>query len=126
LSLLLGWTVAMADLAWKDYEASETVWSVTTIRVAPNMDDAYLEGLKKTWVATNEISRNSDRSRTTRSHRATCQQSSDFNLLLVVEFANTSDLAPNKARYEAFMKNSARKSRMRRDAILAEELSGHA
>lgn len=29
--------------------------------------------------------------------------SGDFNLLLVVKFANTSDLAPSKERYEAFM-----------------------
>ena len=35
--------------------------------------------------------------------RSDLPQSGDFNLLLVVKFANTSDLAPNKERYEAFM-----------------------
>lgn len=46
LSLLLGSAAALADLEpWKDYDQSEAVWSITTIRVQPNMDDAYLEGL---------------------------------------------------------------------------------
>lgn len=35
--------------------------------------------------------------------RSDLPQSGDFNLLLVVKFANTADLAPNKARYDAFM-----------------------
>ena len=58
LGLLLGSAAAVADLEpWKDYEESQNVWSVTTIRVAPNMDDAYLEGLAKTWVTTNEAAK---------------------------------------------------------------------
>ncbi|HEY4645117.1 MAG TPA: hypothetical protein VIH25_02445 [Steroidobacteraceae bacterium] len=105
LGLLLGSTVALADLEpWKDYETSETVWSVTTIRVAPNMDDAYLEGLAKTWVSTNEIAKKLGQIKDYAIYRSDLPQSGDFNLLLVVEFASTADLAPNKARYEAFMK----------------------
>ncbi len=30
--------------------------------------------------------------------------SGEFNVMLVAEFANTNDLAPNKARYDAFMR----------------------
>lgn len=105
LSLLLGSTVAMADLEpWKDYETSDAVWSVTTIRVAPNMDDAYLEGLAKTWVSTNEIAKKLGQIEDYKIYRSDLPQSGDFNLLLVVKFKNTSDLAPNKARYDAFMK----------------------
>lgn len=36
--------------------------------------------------------------------RSGLPQSGDFNLLLIVKFVNTSDLAPNKERYDAFMK----------------------
>jgi hypothetical protein len=58
LSLLLGSAAALADLEpWKDYDQSDAVWSITTIRVQPNMDDAYLEGLAKTWVTTNEAAK---------------------------------------------------------------------
>jgi hypothetical protein len=105
LGLLLGSTVALADLEpWKDYEESESVWSVTTIRVAPNMDDAYLEGLAKTWVSTSEVAKKLGHIKDYAIYRSSLPQSGDFNLLLVVEFASSADLAPNKARYEAFMK----------------------
>jgi hypothetical protein len=105
LSLLLGSTVALADLEpWTDYETSDAVWSVTTIRVAPNMDDAYLEGLAKTWVSTNEIAKKLGQIEDYKIYRSDLPQSGDFNLLLVVKFKNTSDLAPSKARYDVFMK----------------------
>ncbi len=105
LALLMGSGVAMADLEpWKDYEESESVWSVTTIKVASNMGDAYLEGLKKTWVSTNEVAKKLGQIKDYAVYRSDLPASGDFNLILVIEFANTLDLAPNKARYEAFMK----------------------
>ncbi len=96
---------ASADLTpWEDYEVSEAVWSVTTIKVDPNMDDAYLEGIKKTWVASNEVAKKLGQIEDYSIYRSDLPQSGDFNLLLIVKFANTADMAPNKARYEAFMK----------------------
>ncbi len=105
LSLLLAPTLAMADLEpWKDYTESDAVWSVTTVRVNANMDDAYLEGLAKTWVKTNEISKKLGQIEDYHIYRSDLPQSGDFNLLLVVKFKSTQDLAPNKERYDAFMK----------------------
>lgn len=96
---------AAADLTpWEDYEVSDAVWSVSTIKVHPNMDDAYLEGIKKTWVASNEVAKKLGQIEDYSIYRSDLPQSGDFNLLLVVKFANTADLAPNKARYETFMK----------------------
>lgn len=98
-------TTAAADLTpWTDYEASEAVWSVSTIRVQPNMGDAYLEGIKKTWVASNEVAKKLGQIEDYAIYRSDLPQSGDFNLLLVVKFASTADLAPNRERYEAFMK----------------------
>jgi hypothetical protein len=105
LSLMTLSTVAVADLEpYKDYDVSEAVWSVSTIQVDPNMDDAYLEGIKKTWVASNEVAKKLGQIESYAIYRSDMPQSGDFNLLLVVKFAKTSDLAPNKARYDAFMK----------------------
>ena len=96
---------AAADLTpWEDYEVSDAVWSVSTIKVHPNMDDAYLEGIKKTWVASNEVAKKLGQIEDYAIYRSDLPQSGDFNLLLVVKFAKTADLAPNKARYETFMK----------------------
>jgi hypothetical protein len=98
-------TLALADLTpWKDYEVSDGVWSITTIKVDPNMDDAYLEGLKQTWVASNEVAKKLGQIQDYKIFRSDLPQSGHFNLMLVVMYKNTADLAPNKARYETFIK----------------------
>jgi len=97
-------SAAFADLEpYKDYDVSDAVWSVTTVRVNANMDDAYLEGLKNTWVTGNKVAMDLGQIESWSIFRSDLPQSGDFNLLLMVKFANTSDLAPNKERYEAFM-----------------------
>ena len=105
LSMALGSTAAFADLEpWKDYTVSDAVWQVTTIKVHSNMDDAYLEGLKKTWVASNEVAKKLGQIEEYHIYRSDLAESGSFNLMLVVKFKNNEMLAPNKARYEAFMK----------------------
>jgi len=111
--------LAFADLEpWKDYTMSDAVWSVTTVKVAPNMDDAYLEGLAKTWTTGNEISKKLGQIEDAWIFRSDLPQSGQFNLMLIVKFKNTADLAPNKARYDAFMKEFTKK--------LADETSEYA
>ncbi len=96
--------IAFADLdPYADYDLSDAVWSVSTIRVDANMGDAYLEGIKNTWAAGNEIALKLGQIESYSIFRSDLPESGDFNLLLIVKYANTSDLAPNKARYEAFM-----------------------
>ena len=97
--------LALADLTpWEDYEVSDAVWSVTTVKVDSNMGDAYLEGLRETWIPGNKISMELGQIEDWAIYRSDLPESCDFNLLLVVKFANTEDLAPNKEAYEEFMK----------------------
>lgn len=96
---------AYADLEpWKDYDISDAVWSVTTVRVASNMGDAYLEGLRETWVPGNEVSKKLGQIEDYWIYQSDLPDSGDFNMILVVKFKNTDALAPNKARYDEFMK----------------------
>lgn len=88
---------------WTDFEPSEEIYNVTMIKVHPNMILDYMEGLTKTWVVANEIAKELGHIKDYAIYQSELPQSGDFNLLLVVEFASTEDLAPNKARYEAFM-----------------------
>jgi len=98
-------TVALADLTpWKDYELSEAVWSVSTIKVDSNMGPAYLEGIKRTWVASNQVSKQLGQIEDYKIYLSDLPDSGQFNMMLVVKFKNTSDLGPSKARYDAFMK----------------------
>lgn len=95
---------AFADLEpYKDYDVSDAVWSVTTVKVDPNMGDAYLEGIERTWAASNQVAQDLGQIESWSIFRSTLPESGDFNLLLVVKFTDTSDLAPNKERYDAFM-----------------------
>lgn len=105
LALALVATVALADLTpWKDYDVSDAVWSVTTVKVDSNLGDAYLEGLKRTWVASNEVGKKLGQIEDYKIYRSDLPDSGQFNLMLVVKYKNTADLAPSKARYDAFMK----------------------
>ena len=105
LAATLGSTAAYADLEpWKDYSISDAVWTVTTIKVHSAMGDAYLENLKKTWVASNEVAKKLGQVEEYHIYRSDLAESGSFNLLLVVKYKNSEALAPSKARYEAFMK----------------------
>jgi len=94
---------------WQDYELSDEVYSVTTVKVDSNFGDDYLEGLANTWVPSTEIAKKLGHLQDYWIYRSDLPASGDFNLLLVVKFANSSDLAPNKARYDAFMKEFTKK-----------------
>jgi hypothetical protein len=105
LAIGLASTAALADLEpYKDYTPSDAIWSITTVKVYPNMEDAYLEGLKKTWVATNEIAKKLGQIEDYHIYRSALPASGSFNLLLVIKFKNAEAMGPNKARYQAFMK----------------------
>lgn len=96
---------AIADLdPWEDYEVSDTVWVVSTIKVKPNMGDAYLEGIRDTWVKGNEVSKKLGHIEDFAIYRNELPESGEFNLMLVVEFKDDSYLSPNKKRYEEFMR----------------------
>jgi hypothetical protein len=98
-------TPAAAQLEqYKDYTVSDTVSNVSTIKVKENMVEDYLAGIRNTWVASNAVQKQLGHMLDYHVYVSDLPNSGDFNVMLVATFANTSDLAPNKARYEAFMK----------------------
>jgi hypothetical protein len=95
---------ALADLEiYKDYDVGEGFWGVSTIKVKSNMIDAYLEGLKKTWVSACEVSKSLGQIEGCRIYVSDLPDSGDFNVMLVTMFKNDELAAPNKARYEAWV-----------------------
>jgi hypothetical protein len=96
---------AQAQLdVYKDYDVSDAVWTISTVKVDANMGDYYLEGLRSTWIASNEVAKKLGQIEDYSIYASDFPQSGQFNMLLIVKFANTADLAPNKAKYDAFMK----------------------
>ncbi len=108
--LAIGLAVALSAPAaaqlkqYQDYTVSDSVWNVTTVKVKANMIEDYLQGLRNTWVASNEVAKRLGHMQSYNVYVSDMPNGGDFNVILVTKFANTSDLAPNKARYDAFMK----------------------
>jgi len=97
-------SAAYADLEiYKDYTVSDAVWVVSTVKVKSNMIDAYLEGLKETWVAGNEVAKSLGQMEDYTIYLSDLPESGDFNMVLVAKFKNDEMLAPNKERYDAFV-----------------------
>ena len=108
--LALGIAVAIATPAtaqlkpYQDYTVSDSVSNVSTIKVKENMVEDYLQGIRNTWVASNAVAKQLGQMKDYHVYVSDLPNSGEFNVMLVATFANTSDLAPNKARYEAFMR----------------------
>lgn len=98
-------TSAFAQLdPWEDYEVSNELWNITTVKVDPNMGDDYLEGLRDTWVAANRVAKELGQIEDFAIYRSELPESGAFNLFLVVKYANSSKLDPNRQEYDKFMK----------------------
>lgn len=108
--LAIGLAVALSSPAvaqlkpYQDYTVSDSVSTVTTVKVKENMVEDYLQGIRNTWVASNEVAKRLGQMQSYNVYVSDLANSGDFNVMLVTTFANTSDLAPNRARYDAFMK----------------------
>ena len=89
---------------YTDYTVSDSVSNVSTIKVKENMIEDYLQGIRGTWVASNEVAKRLGQMKDYHVYVSDLPNGGEFNVMLVADFANTSDLAPNKARYDAFMK----------------------
>lgn len=105
LSLLLSAASAWAQLKpYTDYEPSQEVTHITTIKVHANMIDDYLEGIRETWVASNEVAKELGHIKGYSVWVSEMPNSGEFNIMLAVDYASGGDMQPSKERYDAFMK----------------------
>ena len=88
---------------WQDYETSDRVWILTHVDLGPGTFGIYLEGLKSTWVAANEVAKELGQIKDYGIYANQFGSSDQFDLLLVVELEGTDDIAPNRERYEKFL-----------------------
>ena len=105
LLLLMVSSTALAQLdPWTDYDISNELWNITLVKVDPNMGDDYLEGLRDPGVAANKVAQELGQIEDFVIYRSQLPQSGEVNLFLVVKYADSSKLDPNKAEYDKFMK----------------------
>jgi len=104
LGLAMLATPASAQLqVWEDYEASDSVWIVTHVDLDPGTLGIYLEGLKSTWIAANEVAKELGQIKDYAIYSNQFGAADEFDLVLVVEMESTDDIAPNRKRYEKFL-----------------------
>jgi hypothetical protein len=104
LGLAMLATPASAQLkVWEDYEASDSVWIVTHVDLDPGTMGIYLEGLKSTWIAANEVAKELGQIKNYAIYSNQYGADDEFDLILVVEMESTADIAPNRQRYEEFL-----------------------
>ena len=97
-------TPASAQLqVWEDYEASDSVWLVTHVDLDPGTMGIYLEGLKSTWMAANEVAKELGQIKDYAIYANQFGSQDDFDLLLVIQMESTDDIAPNRERYMEFL-----------------------
>ena len=118
--LLTGFTsIAAADLeAWTDYDISTGVSNVTTVKVDSNMIDKYLEGLSKTWAPANDVAISLGQIESYSIFVSELPNGGDFNVVLVTNFTDASQLQPAKENFEAFMKAWGEENQAVSDAIV--------
>jgi len=88
---------------WEDYDVSDEVWSVTMVKLDPGTQDIYLEGLKSTWIAANEVAKSLGHVEDYSIYANQAVASGAFDLMLVIKFPNTAAMAPSRERYDEFM-----------------------
>src|SRR6056297_297082 len=88
---------------WEDYEVSDAVWSLTMVKLDPGTQDIYLEGLKSTWVAANEVAKSLGHVEDYAIYANQAVAEGAFDLLLVIKYPSTEMIAPSRERYNAFM-----------------------
>ncbi len=112
-------SAASADFEpWTDYEVSEGVTNVTTVKVDSNMIDHYLEGLSQSWAPANEIAKELGHIEGYWIHVSQLPNSGDFNVVLGVDFKDSAALQPDKAKYDAFMKKWGEANQARSDELV--------
>ncbi|PKP91610.1 MAG: hypothetical protein CVT75_08975 [Alphaproteobacteria bacterium HGW-Alphaproteobacteria-14] len=101
-------TLAMAVPAaaqmelYENYQPADEVVELTFVKVDAGQFETYLEGLKSTWVAANEVQKKLGHISSYAIYEVPYGEN-EFNVVLRVTFPNTEMTGPNKARYMQFL-----------------------
>jgi hypothetical protein len=85
-----------------DYTTTDSISSVTLVKVDPNMIEYYLEGLKQTWVTANEVAKELGIIDSWDIWVSELPQGGDFNVSLVIRFKDMTQYEKGRKEYAAF------------------------
>ena len=82
---------------------------MTHVDLDPGTMGIYLEGLKSTWIAANEVAKELGQIKDYGIYVNQFGGADEFDLVLVIEMESTDDIAPNRERYNEFLRSEERR-----------------
>lgn len=117
LAFALATSIAMVSMPaqarlepFEDYEISDAVWEMTTIRIDSGQFDTYLEGLRSTWVGGNEVAKRLGQIEDYAIYTNVAPAGDAFDLVLMIKYPSTEMMAPSRERYMQFMEAYGREN----------------
>lgn len=95
---------------FEDYEGSDTVWEVTTVRIDSGQFDTCLEGLRTTWVGGNEVAKRLGHIEDNAIYANMAPADDAFDLVLMIKVPSSEMLGPSRERYMEFMEAYGREN----------------
>lgn len=93
--------MAQAEV-YKDFTPATEVVEMTLVKVDEGQAENYLAGIRRTWVAANEVQKKLGYIKDYAVYGVPYGDN-EFNMVLIVIFPNTEALGPSKERYLAFL-----------------------
>ncbi len=84
------------------YDTSEALHNVSHIKVKSNMLDFYLQGLKQTWVTSQEVAKSMGHIQDYAIYWSETPDGGDYNLTLVVSYQNMAQIEKGREEFAAF------------------------
>ncbi len=88
---------------YKDYEPGQQVIEMTTVNVDEGQFDTYLEGLKSTWIGSNEVAKRLGMIEDYHIYANQAPTDGSFDLVLEIVYPSVEAWAGNKAEYMKFL-----------------------
>ena len=102
-TLMMATPAASQLTIFEDYTPSDGVIEMTLVEVEEGMMDTYLEGLRGTWVAANDVAQRLGHIEGYGMYMVPYGPGDSFNLVLTIRMAATSDISVSQDRYNEFM-----------------------
>lgn len=88
---------------YKDYEPAQQVVEMTTVKVDQGQFETYLEGLKSTWIGSNEVAKKLGMISDYHIYANQAPTDGSFDLVLEVVYPSVKTWAGDKAQYMKFL-----------------------
>lgn len=99
--VLCGPALAQLDYG-DDYTTSDTVWSVTHVKVDSNMIEDYLQGIRQTWATAMDVSKELGQIEDYAVYTSELPEGGDYNVTLVIQYTDIAQLDAGRKGFKEF------------------------